>query len=255
MKRDHLDIANEYSSLLRADEADDRQPGSFRFPGGESAAHDNSAAHDSNAAHDSSAARDEAAAHGASAVMQPYVGDGGPVIPRVVPSHEDEQAGGVEPGELSLWGAGPRIVVPALLAQLCGAGLTLALPGAFSMEILPHWVWVFVGLCALLLGTLTVRHAWDTLKPGRLDGRLVTGGPYRITRNPIYAGWILGILPGIALCFASWPMLAGPVVAWALFRETVVVEESFLAARFGEEWDVYATRVNRLWPNPFRTNG
>jgi protein-S-isoprenylcysteine O-methyltransferase Ste14 len=243
MKRDHLDIANEYSSLLRADEADDRQPGSFRFSGGESAASDEGVAPDIGAAHDGTT------------VMPPVAGNEGVVIPRVVPSHEDEQAGGVEPGELSLWGAGPRIVVPALLAELCGAGLTLALPGAFGMGILPHWVWAFAGLCALLLGTLTVRHAWATLKPGRVDGRLVTGGPYRITRNPIYAGWILGILPGIALCFASWPMLAGPVVAWALFRETVIVEESFLAARFGEEWEAYATRVNRLWPNPFRMNG
>ncbi|EGY24221.1 isoprenylcysteine carboxyl methyltransferase family protein [Desulfovibrio sp. A2] len=176
-------------------------------------------------------------------------------IPHVAPTPEDERADGAGQEELSLWGAGPRIVVPALLAQLGGAGLTLALPGPFGMEMLPHWAWVLMGLCALLLGTLTVRRAWAELKPGRQEGRLVTHGPYRITRNPIYAGWILGILPGIALCFASWPMLAGPVVAWALFRETIVVEESFLAARFGEEWDGYAMRVNRLWPNPFRTRG
>lgn len=226
MKHDHLDIAHEYSALLRTDEADDRQPGSFRPPHGEP-----------------------------DLPGEPDGAGEGAAIPRVVPSHEDERAGGVTPEDLSLWGAGPRIVVPALLAQLGGAGLTLALPGPFGMEMLPHWAWVFMGLCALLLGTLTVRRAWAELKPGRQEGRLVTGGPYRITRNPIYAGWILGILPGIALCFASWPMLAGPVVAWALFRETVVVEESFLAARFGDAWDRYATRVNRLWPNPFRMYG
>jgi len=232
MKHDHLDIAHEYSALLRTDEADDRQPGSFRLP------------------HDEAGHTDENGNSG-----EPGAGGDGPVIPRVVPSHEDERAGGVAPEELSLWGAGPRIVVPALLAQLGGAGLTLALPGPFGMEMLPHWAWVLMGLCALLLGTLAVRRAWAELKPGRQRGRLVTSGPYRITRNPIYAAWILGILPGIALCFASWPMLAGPVVAWALFRETVGVEESFLAARFGEEWDLYATRVNRLWPNPFRRHG
>lgn len=152
----------------------------------------------------------------------------------------------------SLWGAGPRIVVPALLVQLGGAGLTLTWPGAFGMELLPHWGWALAGLCALLVGTLTVRTAWTVLKPGRIEGRLVTEGLYGVSRNPIYAGWILGILPGIAMCFASWPMLAGPVVAWALFRETVPTEEAFLSARYGADWERYALRVNRLWPNPFR---
>lgn len=243
MKKDHLGLANEYSALLRADEANDRQPGAFGWP------------RDATALPDGGEPAGSAGPPDLADMTDRATPGEGAAIPRVVPSHEDERAGGVGPEDLSLWGAGPRIVVPALLVQLGGAGLTLTLPGAFGMEMLPHWGWALIGACALLLGVLTVRHAWGTLKPGRMDGRLVTGGLYAVSRNPIYAGWILGILPGIALCFASWPMLAGPVVAWALFRETVVVEESFLAARFGEEWDRYAMRVNRLWPNPFRMRG
>ncbi len=249
MKKDHLGLANEYSALLRADEANDRQPGAFGWPRDAASPPDGGEPADSAGPPDLADLADLADRADRAAPGE------GAAIPRVVPSHEDERAGGVGPEDLSLWGAGPRIVVPALLVQLGGAGLTLTLPGAFGMEMLPHWGWALIGACALLLGVLTVRHAWGTLKPRRMDGRLVTGGLYAVSRNPIYAGWILGILPGIALCFASWPMLAGPVVAWALFRETVVVEESFLAARFGEEWDRYAMRVNRLWPNPFRMRG
>lgn len=79
------------------------------------------------------------------------------------------------------------------------------------------------------------------------DHELVTRGPYRLVRHPIYSAnlalWLgaaLGTLNGLLL--ATWPiLLAGN-------RLEVAIEERLLAARFGEVWQRYAARTGRLLP-------
>lgn len=79
--------------------------------------------------------------------------------------------------------------------------------------------------------------------------RLVEDGPYRWTRNPMYAGHLL-FLTGLALSSRS-PLAAG-VLGWHLkwFTDRVRADEQRLRERFGTAYDDYCARTPRWIPRP-----
>lgn len=97
--------------------------------------------------------------------------------------------------------------------------------------------------------------AWATIKllgnrtallSNRSAARLVIGGPFRYTRNPIYLGYtLLTLSAGIALN-NGW-ILVGAIVAAAVTHLYVIrKEEMHLLARFGYEFERYCRRT-RVW--------
>ena len=82
------------------------------------------------------------------------------------------------------------------------------------------------------------------LPPDAAETILATGGPYRCSRNPVYAGAILGC---IASCiYVPHPVNIVSTIAAALIHHRVVLaEERFLEERFGDEWRDYRLRVRR----------
>jgi protein-S-isoprenylcysteine O-methyltransferase Ste14 len=80
-------------------------------------------------------------------------------------------------------------------------------------------------------------------------GSLVTSGPYRYIRNPIYTSVVLFCFAG-AGAHLSWSsvVLALVVLAGALAR--VIAEERFLRIRYSE-YAEYAARTERMVPHVF----
>ena len=77
--------------------------------------------------------------------------------------------------------------------------------------------------------------------------RLVTGGPYRCCRNPMYLGHLI-FLAGLALALRSWLGAVVLVLHAAWFQGRVKGDEQRLAALFGEPYRDYAARVRRWIP-------
>lgn len=79
--------------------------------------------------------------------------------------------------------------------------------------------------------------------------RLVVDGPYRWTRNPMYAGQ-LAFLAGLSLSSGS-PVAAG-LFGWHLrwFADRVRRDEERLRERFRAEYDAYCARTPRWLPRP-----
>jgi protein-S-isoprenylcysteine O-methyltransferase Ste14 len=77
---------------------------------------------------------------------------------------------------------------------------------------------------------------------------LVTRGPYRFVRNPMYLGAALALV-GAALFYGSWPLLAYPVL-FLLAAHLFVVwyEEPALRGAFGRGYAEYCGRVRRWRP-------
>jgi hypothetical protein len=77
--------------------------------------------------------------------------------------------------------------------------------------------------------------------------RIVSGGPYRYTRNPMYLGHLIFML-GLAVTFSSWLALAllGLHAVW--FHRRVLRDEGSLEARFGTPYCEYTARVKRWIP-------
>ena len=137
----------------------------------------------------------------------------------------------------------------------------VALPGvvAFAVPLLLVWSvaggrpfqWIaLVPLLAggaLLIWSVRAFHVVGkgTLAPWRPPQRLVSAGPYRFSRNPMYVGVLL-VLFGWALGFRSMPLLIyGAAVAIALHLRVVYGEERWLARTHRDAWTRYRGRVPR----------
>jgi protein-S-isoprenylcysteine O-methyltransferase Ste14 len=77
--------------------------------------------------------------------------------------------------------------------------------------------------------------------------RLVTTGPFRITRNPMYMGHMVFIL-GLAVTFQSLPalLLVTGLLHW--YDERAREDERQLEGLFGERYEAYKNRVPRWLP-------
>ena len=74
---------------------------------------------------------------------------------------------------------------------------------------------------------------------------LVTGGPYVLSRNPMYLGFAL-ILVGVAVLLGSLaPLLLAASFVPSADRLFIRGEEAVLTELYGDEWTAYATRVRR----------
>jgi protein-S-isoprenylcysteine O-methyltransferase Ste14 len=110
----------------------------------------------------------------------------------------------------------------------------------------------------LVLGVLTVptvhwvlsalgRNVTETVLTKERH-ELVTGGPYRGVRHPLYTTG-LTLLLALGLMAGSWFVLLATVIAFALLRVLVIPrEEQALLAKFGERYQAYMLRTGRLMP-------
>ena len=90
------------------------------------------------------------------------------------------------------------------------------------------------------------RRADTEIEPTSSTNRaLVTDGPYRFTRNPMYLG-LVTITLGIAVWIGAWPMLVVPFAVFATANWVhIPFEEAKMRRQFGAAYDDYVERVRR----------
>jgi protein-S-isoprenylcysteine O-methyltransferase Ste14 len=119
------------------------------------------------------------------------------------------------------------------------------------VPFLPQVVSLAVGVPLLVLGVglwtwgvSGLLRRGESPDPRKATTQLVTGGPFRFSRNPIYTGGTVGLL-GLALLLDT-ATGAAVVVALALVaRNLILAEERYLEAKFGHQWREYRSRVRR----------
>jgi protein-S-isoprenylcysteine O-methyltransferase Ste14 len=149
---------------------------------------------------------------------------------------------------MTRWGIGPLwtgvtaiCAIPVLLAQHLHRDL-------FTFYFVPRLCVIVCALVLLAVGVPFLASALITLHR-RFDGHhLVTSGPYRLCRHPIYAAWTLFLVPAIMLLVDAWIGLAVPIIMWATLRLMVPREERWLATTYGAEYQAYRARVPAVFP-------
>src|SRR5215207_3522751 len=105
------------------------------------------------------------------------------------------------------------------------------------------------GAALVLRSRAELGPAWSFVPNAAHDTGLVTSGPYRVIRHPIYLGLAL-LAMGEALAFGNWPalgiVLTGivPTFAWR-----ARAEEKLLDRTFGERYEVYRQRTKMIIPH------
>jgi protein-S-isoprenylcysteine O-methyltransferase Ste14 len=146
----------------------------------------------------------------------------------------------------------PHVLIPPpiLYAVAIGLGLWLERPLPWPLPGGELRVWVgalLVALAVLLFGWCLreLRVHQTTINPHRAASALVSSGPFRFSRNPIYVSLTV-LQTGVGLLAAStWVLL---MLAWVLpvmQRFVIAREEEHLRWRFGQEYAHYCERVRR----------
>jgi len=153
----------------------------------------------------------------------------------------------------------PRWAIPLVWAVLVGL-ILVVVPWALS-KIGPRYgwsegvpaAWNLLGLVAVAFG-LTF-YVWSlvfhfksyraAVRIGFEPPHLVTGGPYQVSRNPMYVAGLSAWL-GWTVFYGSPAVLVGLALLWTLFTVRVIpYEERQLEGLFGDEYRAYKRSVRR----------
>jgi protein-S-isoprenylcysteine O-methyltransferase Ste14 len=114
----------------------------------------------------------------------------------------------------------------------------------------PGYLHHLIGWPLAVAGARLIGRSWTAAMQVDLQhpARLVTGGPYAVSRNPMYVGWALLQL-GAGLVRGSGWMIAAVPVAAAMVHRAVRREERTLDDAFGDEFRRYRATVPRYSPS------
>jgi protein-S-isoprenylcysteine O-methyltransferase Ste14 len=137
-------------------------------------------------------------------------------------------------GGLLAYFAFPSLLDPTLVqvpTALRWLGLALAFGSALCT------VWIFRTLGSNVTRTVVAREG----------ATLVTAGPYRYVRHPLYTNGALAFT-ALSLVTRSWWFAACVLAGFILLMIRTRQEETNLEARFGDAWRRYAARTGRFFP-------
>lgn len=133
--------------------------------------------------------------------------------------------------------------------------------GALIVGFIPHFAfpvrflsdsarpigWVMMALAVLLAAWAyrTMRRARTNVDVHKPTTALVTDGPYRFSRNPMYVSLTL-FYSGIGIVAnAFWVLCLLPVVLGIMYSSVILREERYLERKFGEPYLRYKANVRR----------
>lgn len=145
--------------------------------------------------------------------------------------------------KMTRWGVGPKFGVLTFLYSVLIFNL--------SSTIFPNLVFTglettglsigCIGLYVFMYNALTIDEYFN-------NKMLRTSGLYKYVRHPIYASWIVIIIPGIVIWSGVYLALTIPIVAYFIFKSLIHIEDNYLLKMFGDEFLRYKERVNAVFP-------
>ncbi len=144
------------------------------------------------------------------------------------------------------------MIAPPPLIYSAAVALGLTLHKLAPVAFLPRTIarplgWLLISLAAApgLSAPVTLLRSKTALLPHHSTTRIVSSGPFKYTRNPIYLSFTL-LYAGISAVVNSlWAALLLPLVLVVMQRGVIEREERYLDRKFGDEYRQYKARVRR----------
>ncbi|MDZ4673855.1 MAG: isoprenylcysteine carboxylmethyltransferase family protein [Gemmatimonadota bacterium] len=143
------------------------------------------------------------------------------------------------------------VITPPPLIYLAGLGLGMLLERWWPLPFLPVGAQRPLAAVLFLAGLVLIPalRAMDRVgtrpEPWKPSRALVTDGPYRFTRNPMYLGFTFVYLAATAMANSGWSLAMLPAVLLVMLYGVILREERYMEARFGEAYQAYRLKVRR----------
>tara|TARA_B100000745_G_C20004952_1_gene341229 strand:- start:184 stop:654 length:471 start_codon:yes stop_codon:yes gene_type:complete len=147
-----------------------------------------------------------------------------------------------------------ELKIPPLLLALIVAGLmwvmvfiTPSTPFPLMLRVPLTVLLASAGVYFMVSGVLTFKLAETTVNPIRPEtaSSLVTHGVYRLSRNPMYLGFLLCLLGWGFLLGNLFSLLLAGGFAWYMTELQIKPEETALIQRFGDSYKDYLQKTRR----------
>jgi protein-S-isoprenylcysteine O-methyltransferase Ste14 len=151
-----------------------------------------------------------------------------------------------QPLKMTRWGIGPIYAAASLVSVFILSKINISVLPAL---IMPYNLFVFVlGIGLITAGVLILIIALVQVHSAFSSRKLVTSGVYAYMRDPVYAVWILFIVPGFILITRMLLLTIVPFITYSLLKALIGREEAYMELTFGKEYLDYKTKVNSVIP-------
>jgi protein-S-isoprenylcysteine O-methyltransferase Ste14 len=145
---------------------------------------------------------------------------------------------------------GRRFGAPGLLAIVAFIVIRLFNPHALAVHSLAVQVaggiLLVAGLGFAVWARIYLGRNWGMPMTQKEEPELVTSGPYRFVRHPIYSGLLIAIVGTALITNVYWFIILGVVGAYFIYSATV--EERLLTKTFPAAYPTYKSRTKMLIP-------
>lgn len=145
--------------------------------------------------------------------------------------------------KMNIAGSAPLIAGPTLAYLIITVIISSVTKPFFNITEKHAEILIGLGIVLIAAGTLMVISCGRKLLKSFNKGLLMTDGLYKIFRNPMYAAYMLFIIPGICLFFNSWLVLTTVLLNYILFSIFIKREHKYLEEKFGSEYQSYLKKV------------
>ncbi len=137
------------------------------------------------------------------------------------------------------------VVLAFILARVLGGNTSYAVNHELVLGVIGAIVFTS-GLLLAVWARIHLGRNWGMPMTQKQEPELVTDGPYRFVRHPIYTG-ILVAMVGTGLAISLWWLIACVLIG-AYFIHSARVEEGNLLRTFPRQYPIYRARTKMLVP-------
>ena len=149
------------------------------------------------------------------------------------------------------WGGiGPKLALITLPYLILSIFVINRNPGLLKINFVDAVVAEIVGYTLLGIGFIFYLASAFTFLKHFKKGKLITQGVYSLCRNPIYATFIVFVIPALTLIFQSGMIFTIDIVLYLNFKIAIHGEYAILRRLFGDEYVWYEKSVNEILPIP-----
>lgn len=145
--------------------------------------------------------------------------------------------------KMKITGVAPLIAVPTFVYLIITVFISYLTKPIFTIVNNGSEVLVYAGIILIVPGVVMVAACGRKLLGSFDKNKLMTGGLYKIFRDPMYVAYLIFVIPGICLLFNSWLVLTTVLLNYVLYTVLIKREHKYLEEKFGAEYKAYLDKV------------